>query len=424
MGLRVLVIGSGLQGAAAAAILSRDGDVDEVILGDIDYQLAKNVANKIGDAKVTPIKLDASRLEEVKNVGSKVDLIINMAPPRFNLTIMRAAAESSSFYVDTACGPDLDLNPIDVMVHRQIEMGKEFDEAGVAGLIACGYTPGLTDVVVSKLVEDMDIIYSIKIRVGSKVFNQTLEPPLTIIMNYSEILEPTWSPEVSFLYRASPPVVYKDGKFIRRELFGELEEYEFPPPVGRRWNVLVDHEEPILIPKYIEKEIRYVDYKNQPDLVAYSLIKLGFASSKPIKIGRMEVVPRDVILKMLRRPVNMFLEESEDLYSQDDLPYVHEVIVIDIKGECKGKTIFRRGVIRVDIPPSDPETRLKVYDRLGTLHFYVALPAIIGGKMAVKSGVTGVISPEKLNPDTFLNEIKGYEFNLKIDVENHYSLMD
>lgn len=411
-----------MQGAAAASILSRDRDVDEVILGDIDINVARKVSEKIDRGIVKPVKIDASNKKDIVERGGRVDLILNMAPPRFNLTIMKAAIEMGAYYVDTACGPDLDLNPIDTMVLKQIKLNKDFEAAEVAGLIACGYTPGLTDIVVRLLAEDFEVIDSVRIRVGSRIFKKQVQPPISIIINYSEIMEPTWSPEVSFLYRASPPVIYKNGRYIRCKLFDAMEEYDFPEPVGKRWNVLVDHEEPVLIPRYTDKKIGYVDYKNQPDLVAYSLIKLGFASSKPIRIGNVKVVPRDLIIKMLRKPVHMFLEENEELYMQEALPYVCEIIVIEMKGVRNGIQTMDKGIIKTYIPPADPKLRLRLFEKLGTLHVNVALPAIVGGKMIIKNSLKGVMAPESLNANEFLKEISTYGLKLSIDIEKRLSL--
>lgn len=422
MGYKVLVIGAGLQGAAATSILSRDDEIEEVFLGDIDINIAKEVVSRISGGIIKPVKIDASNKEDVKDLAKRVDLILNMAPPRFNLTIMKAAVEEGVYYVDTACGPDLELNPIDTMVFKQLELNDEFRKRETGGLIACGYTPGLTDVVAKLLAKKFDELNFIKIRVGSKVFNKWIKPPISIIMNYSEILEPSWSPEVSFLYRASPPVIYKEGKYVRRELFGDMEKYKFPEPIGERWNVLVDHEEPVLIPKYIKKGVSYVDYKNQPDLVAYSLIKLGLASSKPVKIGNIEIVPRDVVLRVLKRPVHMFLEENEELYIQEDLPYVYEVIVVEVGGIEKGRQVLKKGVIKMSIPPADPEYRLKLFEKLGTLHINVALPAIVGGKIIIKNMIKGVVGPEILDAEKFLYEIKRYGVEFPIDIEKKYGL--
>lgn len=416
MPYKVGILGSGLQGAAAAAILSQDDEIDEIFLGDIDINLARKVTNKVDSYKISPVKVDASSVQDISSKFSDVDLIINMVPPRFNITVMQAALRINANYVDTACGPDLDLNPIDYMVSKQLDLNDAFAKKELCALIACGYTPGISDVFVKKISLDLESIEYVKIRVGNKVVATKEEDIFALVHNYTEILDTSWSPEVSFLYRASPPVIYKDGRYIRCKLFDGLEKYRFPAPVGDRWNVLVDHEEPILIPRFIDKDIKYVDYKNQPDLAAYILIKLGFASSKPIKIGRTEVTPRDIVLKLLKKPVNIFLDENEEIYSSPDLSTMCEIIAIEVEGTYRGKKIRRRSFIKAFIPANDADTRLHLFRKFKTLHFYVALPAIVGGKMTLKYDYRGVLGPEALDPIKFFDTLYSYDKRLPISV--------
>ena len=58
---KVLIVGAGAQGGPCASILSRDKDVSEIVLGDIDLELANEVKNKIKSDKITVVKLNAGR---------------------------------------------------------------------------------------------------------------------------------------------------------------------------------------------------------------------------------------------------------------------------------------------------------------------------------------------------------------------------
>ena len=62
---KVLIIGAGGQGGPCASILAKDKGVSQIRLGDIDFELAKKVKAKIGSNKIIPLKLDASKKEEV-----------------------------------------------------------------------------------------------------------------------------------------------------------------------------------------------------------------------------------------------------------------------------------------------------------------------------------------------------------------------
>ncbi|MBW1933762.1 MAG: saccharopine dehydrogenase NADP-binding domain-containing protein [Deltaproteobacteria bacterium] len=99
---KVLVVGAGGQGGPCASILARDNDVAEIVLGDVDIELANKVKNKIKSDKITAVKLDAGKVEEIKNAAKGVDVIINLTLVQFNDNIRQAAVESGAHYVDTA----------------------------------------------------------------------------------------------------------------------------------------------------------------------------------------------------------------------------------------------------------------------------------------------------------------------------------
>jgi len=92
------------QGDPCASILARDKDVSEVVLGDIDMDLANKARNKIRSDKVTAVKLDAGKVEDIKNAGRGADVIINPTLIQFNANVIQAAVENVAHYVDTTTG--------------------------------------------------------------------------------------------------------------------------------------------------------------------------------------------------------------------------------------------------------------------------------------------------------------------------------
>ena len=222
--MRVLVVGAGAQGGPCASILSRDSDVSEIILGDINLNLAKRVADRIGSEKVVPKRVDASSLDSLVEAARGVDAVINLTLPRFNLNVMRAALKCGAHYVDTASGPDLDLHPIDYMVGKQLEMDEEWKKAGLTALISCGATPGLTNVLARYLCDELERVHEVRFRVGEAPVRKE-----KVVKTWN----PGWSPEVALLYRSSPAVVFEDGGYKRYPPCSGVEEYVFPEPVGK-----------------------------------------------------------------------------------------------------------------------------------------------------------------------------------------------
>ena len=90
---KVLIVGAGAQGGPCASVLSKCEDVSEIILGDIDLELAKKIKAKTGSNKITPIRVDAGNIEDIIKATDDVDVIINLRLTAFNSNIMKAALE-------------------------------------------------------------------------------------------------------------------------------------------------------------------------------------------------------------------------------------------------------------------------------------------------------------------------------------------
>jgi len=406
--VKILVVGAGAQGAAVASILAKDKDVSKVKISDIDLGLAKRVVNKINSDNVTPVKVDAGSIDNLVSVAEGMDAIINLSQPRFNMNIMEAALKCGAHYTDTAAGPNLQLEPVDVMLNRQLDFDELFQKADLAAVISCGGTPGLSDVLARYLCDKLDTVEEIKFRYGHR---RLVEQKGLEIKGW----ETNWSPEVSFLYHSTPGVLFENGKYIRKPPFSGYEEYEFPPPIGKIPQVFVDHEEPILLGHFIGKGLKRVEYKNRPDILAGALIKMGFAEDKPIDVRGVKVVPRDVLLKMVRQPVEDFLEEKEPIEKDFKSAWGG---VIQVTGEKAGERLTY--TIFTGRTPNLKELRA-TFHRFGTTNTSVALPAIIAVKMCVtgEAAMKGVIGPECLDPLLFMRKMAEagapVKFEMRVD---------
>jgi len=138
---KVLVVGTGAQGGPCASILSRQKDVSNIVLGDIDVGLATRVKEKIKSDKVTVMKLDASKIEEIEKAARGSDVIINLTPLDFNVNIMGVALSSGIPYVDAASWND--VFEVDSKFEKT---DSEFKQAGLTAFTNCGATPGISNV--------------------------------------------------------------------------------------------------------------------------------------------------------------------------------------------------------------------------------------------------------------------------------------
>ena len=386
--LKVLVVGAGGQGAPCASILSRDPEATEIVLADIDLELAEKVAKKIGSDKITTMRVDAGNLRDLLKVARGVDAIINLTLPRFNLNIMEAALKSKAHYVDSALG---NLIWRQLVEEKPLAFDDDFKDAGLTAVIGCGGTPGVTNVLIRYACDKLDSVDKIRCVRGRKPIKKSKE--------IVEAWDPGWCPDVAIDDYAEEPVVFEDGEYKLFPPFSGVEEYEFPDPVGPllvSWHV---HEEAVTLPRFIKKGIRYADFKYPVDIVAGAFVKLGFASYDPIKVKGVRVAPRDVLLSLVRRPVNSFFTEDESSVVAPS-GWVG-LMVMEIEGKKAGdkvKITIRRGGTE-----ASADEKLKMFRRLGTTRVFVAAPAIVAAKMSIKGDAeTGVIAPECLDPIKFL----------------------
>jgi len=73
---KVLIVGDRAQGAPRASILSKDRDVAEIVLGDIDIDLANKVKEKIKSSEITAVKLDAGKIKDIERAANGADVVV------------------------------------------------------------------------------------------------------------------------------------------------------------------------------------------------------------------------------------------------------------------------------------------------------------------------------------------------------------
>lgn len=391
---KFLVVGAGGQGAPCASILSRDPEVSRIVLADINEELLNKVSKKIRSGKLTTVRVDAGILEDLKNAAKGVDAVINLTHIRFNAKVMEAAVKSGAHYVDTA----LDYEGIwkQLVENKPLNYDKEFRKAGLTAVLGCGGSPGITNVLARYLCDKLDSVDSIRIVLGGKSLRESKD--------VVETWEPGWSPEIALSDYAHEVDIFRDGEFSKVPPFSGAEEYKFPGPVGPLLVSWHCHEEPVMLPRFIGKGVKYVDFRYPVDKIAGALIKLGFASYEPIEVKGVKVAPVDVLMRLVRRPVNEFLIEDEKKVKASSLYKFY--MVIEVEGEKAGEKIQCK-IIVGDIEPNADE-KLKMFRKFRTTMIWVAAPAIIGAKMSIEGDAEqGVIGSECLNPIKFLKKMAG-----------------
>jgi lysine 6-dehydrogenase len=397
---KVFIIGAGAQGGPCASVLSRDDAVSEIVLGDIDLALADKVKAKVGGKKITTVKVDAGKVSDIEKAAEGADAIINLTLTAFNANIMQAALKVGAHYVDTSYGePSLmDICAREnilaqIIEKRPLEFDREFKAAGLTALVGCGASPGIINVLARYVCDKLDRVDEIRIRLGRKA-----------LVSSSEVVgawEPTWSPFRALWGYAVEPTIFEGGEYRKYPIYSGYEEYHYPEPIGMIPLVYHQHQEPISLPHFIGKGIQYCDFKYTIDSRAGTLIQTGFASSDPVDVRGVQVAPIDVLMKLVRRPVDTFLTEDE---RNAGLPLkATGRVAVEVKGG-KGAEDFEYKIVYPVSLFETAEEKLELYKKFGASNIYVSLPAIVGAKMAAQGDAQrGVIAAECLEPLKFLS---------------------
>lgn len=282
--MRFMVLGAGLQGYAAAHDLARADGVGEVVFADVDMDRAEGAAARLRAlpecrAAVRAERLDASNEPRLADRLRGYDVVISAVPYFLNLQLTRAAIEARVSFCDLGGNTDL--------VREQERLDAEAKAAGVTIVPDCGLAPGMANVLAAAAIARLDRADAVHIRVGGLPLKP--KPPLDYMMVFSMhgLLN-------EYLGIAT---VLRNGKRTDVETLTEVEELEFPKPVGR-CEAFVTLGGTSTMPWTYEGKLKTLDYKTvrYPGHAAKlrMMRDLGLFEKTPVVVDGVSVAPRSV----------------------------------------------------------------------------------------------------------------------------------
>lgn len=307
------------------------------------------------------------------SIAKDVDLIINATLPQLNTTIIKVALKAGANYQDLCSHLDEFKKP------KQLNFNDQFKKENLVGLINTGIAPGITNIMAKDNADKFDEVYSIRIR--------TLVDPNAIESIFA------MSPEVTLEESTSPALIYRNGKFRFIKPFEEVEYYEFPEPIGKRFVFSVYGDEIATLPRTIKT--KNVDIRSGGvDMEASKLFyDLGLLSDKPIKIGKASFVPLDFFSKNL--PSVPTPDEMANLMHKGIVEDALVVLVIEVDGKKFDKKVSIKSSI---IFPTLKEIS-KILPGANYISYPTGLSAFSFSKITPLIEEKGIILPEELNPD-------------------------
>lgn len=303
--MRVLAIGAGGVGTSAALIASRRDFFDAWVIADYDAARARTLSDRVADERFSGIELDAGDAHAVTEAcrTHQITHVANLVDPRFVMPIFTGALDADCHYLDTAMSLSRP-HPTDPHRRTGVKLGDEqfateaqWIDKGLLALVGMGVEPGLSDVFARYAADHLfDEIDEIGIRDGANlaVHGYDFAPTFSIWTTIEECL--------------NPPVIWeKDEGWFTTEPFSGAEVFDFPDGIGPQECVNVEHEEVLLIPRWIDcAKVTFKFGLGQEFIdVLQTLHKLGLDRTEPLTIKGQQVSPRDVVAAALPDPLTL-----------------------------------------------------------------------------------------------------------------------
>ena len=381
----VIILGAGMMGRAITYDLCNYSNFDRITLADNDSQTMDSAQSFLKGKTVNFASINVEDTDDVKKHFQHADVAISAVPYRFNYELTKIAVETKTHFLDLGGNNDI--------VNRQRSLSSEAKKNSVTIIPDCGLAPGMASVITRDIVEEMDSVDYVKLRVGGLPLNP--KPPL----NYQIV----FSPYGLINEYVEDAIVLDHGEIIEKKSMTELETIKFPKPFDEMEAFLTSGGCSTL-PYTYRNKIDYLDYKT----IRYpghcskfkTLLDLGFADETKVPVGDMQVVPRELLASLLleKLPINekdvvLIKVLSRGMKNGKNLSL--DYIIIDYYDEKNGITAMMR-----------------------TTAYPISITAqMIERKMIKKRGV--FCSEEIVPPKPFFEELKKRNIiiNKKIEYE-------
>lgn len=384
--MKLLVIGSGMMGAAAAYDMARAPQVKSVTLADNDSRRAREVAARInriaGDKKVRAATLDASDEKAAAKLMRGHDAALSAVPYFLNLGLAKAAVEARCHFAD--------LGGNNTIVREELAMAKKAEKRGVALAPDCGLSPGMASILGGELVRRLGgRADALKLYVGG--LPEKPMPPF----HYQLV----FSVEGLINEYVEPARILRRGKLVTIEPLTEPEDFHmsgFPPLMAFHTSGGTS-----TLPESFEGKVgecfeKTLRYPRHYDLLC-ELKELGMFSSEKMRVNGTEITPRQVMSKIFE---GKFASKGPDVcimrleaHESVRAPGVRGLLGGRLKGHVARFTMVDR---------YDPKTDMSAMMRTTAFPASIVVQMLASGAIGKRGGV---LQERDVPADIFLEEM-------------------
>lgn len=307
--MRILLVGSGGVGAAFCSIAVRRDFFEKIVVCDYNEASAQRAVAAVGDPRFTAAQVDATSADAVADLvrEHRITHVMNAVDPRFVMPIFTGALAGGADYLDMAMSlsqrhPDQPYQLTGVKLgDEQFAVEQDWAAAGRLALVGIGVEPGLSDVFARYAADHLfSEIDELGTRDGANLTVEGYEfaPSFSIWTTIEECL--------------NPPVIWEaDRGWFVTEPFSEPEVFDFPDGIGPVECVNVEHEEVLLMPRWVKCKRATFKYGLGTEFIEMlkALHKLGLDRTEKVTVGSangpVEVSPRDVVAACLPNPATL-----------------------------------------------------------------------------------------------------------------------
>jgi len=382
--MNIVIFGSGMMGRAIAFDLSIFSKFNNISIADKNIESLKNTSEFLNNKNIDYIEVDVENSLKTENLLKNFDIAISAIPYQYNFKLANIAIECQTHF--------LDLGGNNEIVKKEKKLFTNAKNNNVIIIPDCGLAPGMVSTIVREIVDYMDNVNYVKIRVGGLPIKP--RPPL----NYQIVFSPNGLIN-EYIEKA---IVLDHGKIVIKKSMTEIEEVYFPDPFDNMEAFLTSGGCSTL-PYTFRNKIKYLDYKT----IRYPghcekfklLLDLGLGDTKPIKINNQKIIPRDILIQLLK----------------NTLP-LNERDVVLIKVMSNG--------IKANNEISMEYTIIDYYDEKNNITSMMrttAYPVSIIAQMIEQKIISkrGVYCPEEIVPcKKFFNELNKRNINIEREIKS------